>query len=54
MIVPWIIAGPNIRQGHTIAEPVSLLDTAPTPACLDLRPLARVEGRVVTEAFRSA
>ena len=32
MKIPWIIAGPGIRQGYTIACPVSLLDTAPTLA----------------------
>ena len=30
MTIPWIIAGPGVRRGHTIASPVSVLDTAPT------------------------
>ena len=55
MIVPWLIAGPSFRRGHTIAGPVSLLDTAPTLArVLDLQPPREWEGRVVAEAFRSA
>ena len=52
MIVPWLIAGPGIRQGHPIAGPVSLLDTAPTLArVMDLRPPREWEGRVVEEVF---
>ena len=55
MIVPWLIAGPSFRRDHTIAGPVSLLDTAPTLAhVLDLQPPREWEGRVVVEAFRSA
>lgn len=52
MTVPWLIAGPGIRRDHTIASPVSLLDTAPTLArVLGCDPPAQWEGRCVEEAF---
>jgi phosphopentomutase len=52
MTIPWIAAGPTIRRGHTIAAPVSLLDTAPTIArLLGLRQPAEWEGRPVEEIF---
>jgi len=52
MTIPWIIAGPGIRQGHTIAGPVSLLDTAPTLArVLGIPVHEDWEGRCVDEAF---
>jgi arylsulfatase A-like enzyme len=52
MTIPWVIAGPGIRAGHTIAAPVSLLDTAPTLArLLDIAPHRDWEGRCVEEAF---
>lgn len=34
MAIPWVVAGPGVRAGHSIAAPVSLLDTAPTVARL--------------------
>lgn len=52
MIIPWLAAGPGIRAGHTIATPVSLLDTAPTLArLLELAPHREWEGRCVEEIF---
>lgn len=52
LIVPWLIAGPGIRRGHVIAEPVSLLDTAPTLArVLDLRPAREWEGHSIDAVF---
>jgi predicted AlkP superfamily pyrophosphatase or phosphodiesterase len=52
MTIPWVIAGPGIRQNHTLASPVSLLDTAPTAArLLGLTPHAQWEGRCVEEIF---
>lgn len=30
MRIPWVVAGPGVRPGHTIDAPVTLLDTAPT------------------------
>nr|PZN20119.1 MAG: hypothetical protein DIU80_20650 [Chloroflexota bacterium] len=52
MTIPWLAAGPGIRAGHTIAAPVSLLDTAPTVArMLDVAPPADWEGRAVEEIF---
>jgi arylsulfatase A-like enzyme len=32
MNIPWMAAGPTIKQGHQITRPVSLIDTAPTLA----------------------
>ena len=52
MTIPWLAAGPGIRQGHTIHAPVSLLDTAPTLArLLGLAPHREWEGRCVEEIF---
>jgi predicted AlkP superfamily pyrophosphatase or phosphodiesterase len=54
MTIPWIVAGPGIRQGHTIAAPVSLLDTAPTLArMLGVAPHHDWEGRCVEEIFEA-
>jgi predicted AlkP superfamily pyrophosphatase or phosphodiesterase len=55
MTIPWIVAGPTIRQGHTITGAVSLLDTTPTLARILGVPAHRDwEGRVVEEAFVDA
>jgi phosphopentomutase len=52
MTIPWIVAGPRIRQNHALTTPVSLLDTAPTLAhLLGLAPHHQWEGKVITEAF---
>ena len=52
MTIPWIVAGPRIRPGATLTEPVSLLDTAPTLArLLGLKPDPQWEGRCIEEAF---
>jgi predicted AlkP superfamily pyrophosphatase or phosphodiesterase len=52
MTIPWVIAGPGIRRGHTLTTPVSLLDTAPTLArLLGLAPHLEWEGRCVEEIF---
>jgi len=52
MTIPWLIAGPQIRRGHAITAPVSLLDTAPTLArLLALQPPREWEGRCVEEVF---
>jgi predicted AlkP superfamily pyrophosphatase or phosphodiesterase len=52
MTIPWIIAGPGIRQNHEIQSPVSLLDTAPTLASLlGVTPSPEWEGRCVSEVF---
>lgn len=51
MTIPWIAAGPGIKRGYTIDQPVSLLDTAPTIAhLLGLEPHSNWEGRIVVEA----
>lgn len=50
--VPWIILGPCIKQGHSISNRVSLLDTAPTISkLLELPQLSVWEGHPVTEIF---
>ena len=55
MTIPWLAAGPGIRAGHTLAAPVSLLDTAPTLArLLGLAPHHEWEGRCVEEIFAEA
>jgi predicted AlkP superfamily pyrophosphatase or phosphodiesterase len=52
MTIPWVIAGPGIRRGHTLTTPVSLLDTTPTLArVLGLTPHPHWEGRCVDEVF---
>lgn len=52
MTIPWLVRGPDIRQGHEIETPVSLLDTAPTLArLLQIKPDRRWEGRCVDEIF---
>jgi len=52
MTIPWMIAGPGIRQGYTITEPVSLLETAPTLARIMGVPVHEDwEGRCVEEVF---
>jgi predicted AlkP superfamily pyrophosphatase or phosphodiesterase len=55
MTIPWMAAGPGIRAGHSIAAPVSLLDTAPTIArLLGIAPHREWEGRAVEEIFVEA
>lgn len=50
MTIPWMIAGSGIRAGHTITQPVTLLETAPTIAHLLGVPIPDTwEGRVVAE-----
>ncbi len=52
MTIPWVVAGPRIKRGHTIAQDVSLLNTAPTlAALLNIPPHREWEGAVVEEAF---
>ena len=34
MTIPWLAAGPGIRRKHSIEQPITLLDTAPTIARL--------------------
>jgi hypothetical protein len=53
MTIPWMLAGPDIRAGHTLVGPVSLLDTAPTLAkLLGLSAHPHWEGHSVDEAFK--
>lgn len=50
LTVPWMAAGPNIRQGLAIHSPVSILDTAPTVAhLLGITPPSTWQGRVIRD-----
>ncbi|MBI3959803.1 MAG: alkaline phosphatase family protein [Chloroflexi bacterium] len=52
MTIPWMIAGPGIRQGYAIQSPISLLDSAPTLArVLGVAAHPHWEGRCIDEAF---
>ncbi len=52
MTIPWLVAGPRIKQGYAISSPVSLLDTAPTIVrLLGLAQHRQWEGRCVEEIF---
>lgn len=50
--IPWIIAGPNVRAGATLEEPINTYDTAATIAhVLGLTPPRAWIARPVLEAF---
>ncbi len=52
MTIPWVIAGPGIRAGHTIASDVHITDTAATIAhILGIRPDRAWTGKVVADAL---
>jgi predicted AlkP superfamily pyrophosphatase or phosphodiesterase len=52
MTIPWLVAGPGLRQGYEIKTAVSLLDTAPTLArLLGINPHPQWEGRCIEEIF---
>ncbi len=52
MTIPWIIAGPRIRQGYSLTAPVSTMDTAATAGfILGLTLPADLTGKPVLEAF---
>jgi phosphopentomutase len=52
ILIPWLLAGPGVIEGHALESPVSLLDTAPTIArLLGLAPHPEWEGHVRVEAF---
>ncbi len=52
MAIPWIIAGPGIRQGYALTAPVSTTDTAATAAfLLGLVLPPDITGKAVNEAF---
>jgi predicted AlkP superfamily pyrophosphatase or phosphodiesterase len=51
--VPLLLAGPGIRQGVVVEQPVSLLDLAPTMAAiLGLAPHPDWRGRMLAEWFQ--
>jgi predicted AlkP superfamily pyrophosphatase or phosphodiesterase len=50
--IPWIISGRGVKRGHTIATPVSTVDTAPTIVfALGIEPPSVWVGRPVLDAF---
>lgn len=52
MQIPWIIAGPRIKQGYTITGDVSIINTAPTLAkVVGVTPAPEWTGVPVVEAF---
>lgn len=52
MTIPWIAAGPTIRAGHAISEPVSIIDTIPTIArIMGIPHHLAWEGKPVDEIF---
>ncbi len=52
--IPWIIAGPGIKRGFTITDPVNTWDTAATLAkLLGVRPPAAWIARPVESAFEA-
>ena len=54
LIIPWIVAGPGTRSGHTIDAQVEIMDTAPT--LLHLMGISTPDewtGKVVSEIFPS-
>ena len=54
MTIPWLLAGPGIRTGHTLETPVFIYDTCPTlAALLGLSAAREWDGRIITEAFAS-
>lgn len=49
--IPWIIAGPGIREGHALTKPINTYDTAVTAAwLLGLKPHPAWTGKPVSEA----
>jgi arylsulfatase A-like enzyme len=51
--VPFLIRGPKIKPGVRVAQPVSLVDLAPTLAdLLGMRPLERADGRSLLPALK--
>lgn len=52
MTIPWLIAGPTVRSGQSLQEPVSIIDNATTiAALLDVEPAPDWAGKVVREAL---
>ena len=52
IFIPWIVAGKEIRLGHKIQSPVSIIDTAPTVArLLGILPHYTWKGRAPDEIF---
>jgi arylsulfatase A-like enzyme len=55
LTIPWVIAGPSVRAGMTLSQPVRVYDTAPTAAAvLGLPVPPSMEGRPIAEALLTA
>jgi predicted AlkP superfamily pyrophosphatase or phosphodiesterase len=53
MTIPWIIAGPGVREGYELSDEVRVYDTAVTAAWALGLPLPRAwDGRPIVEAFK--
>ena len=54
MTIPWLLAGPGVRQGYEIRDSVRIIDTAPTIAYLLGLPCPEAwQGQPVSEALGS-
>lgn len=54
-IVPWIVSGPGITQGHLIRQPMSIIDTGATVMkILKLETHTEWESKAVEEIFETA
>jgi len=54
MTIPWILAGPGVRTGHTLTTLVRIYDTCPTLAeLLGLQPAPQWDGHIIEEALLS-
>ena len=55
MTIPWVAYGPKIKQGYTITDTVSVIDTAPTLADLMGIPLHRSWcGKSISECLKNS
>lgn len=53
MTIPWLISGPNVRQGHKIKSSVNICDTAATILHILGIPVPKeMDGKPVIEAFK--
>lgn len=55
MTIPWVVYGPKIKQGYTITDAVSIIDTAPTLADLmDIPPHRTWRGKSISECLKNS
>lgn len=54
MMIPWLIIGPDIKEGHEIMEPVSIMDTAAVVLKLFNAPIPPdLDGKVIQSIFKA-